>query len=307
MTVMAAPFYHMNGLFITMNCIANGIGVVLMPRFQGRTYLELVAAYRCALLTGIPAMFAMALRKGDLISKHGYSFVDSIILGSSPLSKRLADDISRAFPNARIRNSFGTTEAGAYVFGPHPDGLATPSLSLGYPAAGVEIELFDGLDAYTGTMRMRSPAVMAGYLNQPDDTNAKLRDGWYCTGDVMRRDNQGFYYHIGRSDDMFVCGGENICPGEVEKMLETHDNIIQAAVVPLHDAIKGQVPVAFIVCKAGTAPSEQDVKAFALENGPAFSHPRQVIQVEALPIASSFKYDRKALIERVESDIAVAD
>jgi acyl-CoA synthetase (AMP-forming)/AMP-acid ligase II len=124
----------------------------------------------------------------------------------------------------------------------------------------------------------------------------------------MRRDEHGFYDFVGRADDMFVCGGENIYPGEVERMLERHPAIQQAAVVPVPDPVRGQTPVAFVVPAprgssagtgdAGDALTEQTVKAFALANGPAYAHPRLVEIVAELPLAGTGKIDRRLLIER---------
>jgi long-chain acyl-CoA synthetase len=112
---------------------------------------------------------------------------------------------------------------------------------------------------------------------------------------VFRRDAAGFHYFVGRADDMFVCGGENIFPGEVEKMLETHPDIEQACVVPIDDDVKGHKPVAFCVLRPGATLTEQDVKQYALAKAPAYQHPRRVWFLEALPLASTNKIDRKAL------------
>src|SRR5205814_1654375 len=98
-----------------------------------------------------------------------------------------------------------------------------------------------------------------------------------------------------RSDDMFVSGGENIYPAEIERLLERHPDILQAAVVPIEDEIKGQKPVAFAVLKPGHQASEQDIKRFALANAPAYAHPRFVWFLDELPLASTNKIDRAAL------------
>ncbi len=121
-------------------------------------------------------------------------------------------------------------------------------------------------------------------------------DGYYVTGDVFRRDTEGFYYFVGRADDMFVSGGENIYPGEVEALLERHPAIQQAAVVAVPDEIKGQKPVAFVVRSPGTTLNEQQVKDHALANAPAFQHPRRVWFLDELPLAGTNKIDRKALV-----------
>ena len=107
--------------------------------------------------------------------------------------------------------------------------------------------------------------------------------------------SEGFHYFVGRTDDMFVSGGENIYPAEVERMLERHPDISQAAVVPIDDEIKGQKPVAFVVAKSARPPEEDEIKRFALANAPAYAHPRAVWFLDELPLASTNKVDRAAL------------
>jgi acyl-CoA synthetase (AMP-forming)/AMP-acid ligase II len=136
---------------------------------------------------------------------------------------------------------------------------------------------------------------MLGYHNRPDLPAPITSDGFYVTGDVFRRDKNGFFYFVGRTDDMFNCGGENVYPGDVERMLERHRDVSQAAVVPIDDEMKGQKPVAFIVPRTGRHPSEDEIKDFALANGPAYQHPRLVWFVDKLPLTSTNKIDRAAL------------
>ena len=183
------------------------------------------------------------------------------------------------------------------VFGPHPRGLPQPEMSVGYPHPQVALRLVDGenRDADQGVLEMKSRALMRGYHNRPDLPQPITADGYYITGDVFRRDPDGFFYFVGRTDDMFVSGGENIYPTDVERMLERHPDIAQAAVVPIDDEIKGQKPVAFIVAEPGRNPSEAEVKRFALANAPAYQHPRFVWPIDKLPLASTNKIDRGAL------------
>jgi len=204
--------------------------------------------------------------------------------------------VQDAFPAAPINYTYGTTEAGPAVFGLHPQGLPTPPLSIGYPLAGGEVKLVGGTDENEGVLWMRNPSVMAEYHNLPAQTARALHDGWYISGDVMRRDADGFYYFVGRADDMFVCSAENIYPGEVEKMLERHPAVHQACVVPLPDEERGQIPTAFIVRRAGTSLDAAALKQFALANAAAYQHPRRVAFVADLPWAGTNKIDRTALI-----------
>jgi acyl-CoA synthetase (AMP-forming)/AMP-acid ligase II len=196
-----------------------------------------------------------------------------------------------------VTNAYGTTEAGPVVFGPHPSGLPQPEMSVGYPHPKVKLRLAGaGSDnAGEGMLEMKCPALMNGYHNRPQLKPPFTSDGFYITGDVFRRDENGFHYFIGRSDDMFVSGGENIYPADIERMLERHPDVGQAAVVPIEDEIKGQKPVAFVVPKLGHKPSAQEIKRFTLDNAPAYAHPRFVWFIGELPLASSNKVDRTAL------------
>ncbi|HEY0302906.1 MAG TPA: AMP-binding protein, partial [Rhizomicrobium sp.] len=177
--------------------------------------LEAAAEHRCTLLSGIPTMFALMARERDLLARLDLTSVKDIVIGSAPLTQALIDRVKAIFPMAAIRNSYGTTETGPAMFGPHPQGLARPPLALGYPYPDVEWRLVGGASPDEGMLETRTPATLAAYLNLPGVSAERLRDGWYATGDVLRRDAEGFFHFIGRGDDMFVCGGENVYPGEV--------------------------------------------------------------------------------------------
>jgi acyl-CoA synthetase (AMP-forming)/AMP-acid ligase II len=305
-TIIVAPFYHMNGLFNVSVALARRVAVLLLPRFDARRYLEAVSEHRCTMLSGIPTMFALMVREHDLVARLDFTSVRDVTIGSAPLTDALLDQVRKLFPNAEIRNGYGTTEAGPAVFGPHPDGLPRPGLALGVPFPDVECALVDGPSADHGNLSLRTAALTRGYLNQPNATAARIRDGWYLTGDVMRRDAQGFYYFVGRADDMFVCGGENVYPGEIEKLLERHPDVAQAIVVAAPDDIKGQIPVAFIVPRAGRTPSVEAIKQHALNLGPAYAHPRFVEFEPELPVSGTHKIDRTALTARALAIVRAA-
>jgi acyl-CoA synthetase (AMP-forming)/AMP-acid ligase II len=205
--------------------------------------------------------------------------------------------LKRALPHAAVTNAYGTTEAGPVVFGPHPQGLPQPEASVGYPHPAVQLRLVDpeGGPAGQGVLEMTCPALMLGYHNRPDIPPPITADGFYVTGDVFRRDAHGFHYFVGRTDDMFVSGGENIFPAEVERVLERHPAVSHAAVVPIDDELKGTKPVAFVILKRGGSADEDEIKRFALANAPAYQHPRSVWFVDELPLASTNKVDRGAL------------
>ncbi|KAF1042834.1 MAG: Long-chain-fatty-acid--CoA ligase [Herbaspirillum frisingense] len=301
--LIAAPLYHMNALALVLLALASHATAVLLPQFSARAYLNAIGRYRCTWLTAVPPMIAMMLREQDLVAATDLSSVRVVRMGSAPVSPGLLAQIHRLLPAARVINAYGTTEGGPVVFGPHPQGLAAPAQSVGVPHPQVQVRLVDaqgrevppGVD---GELQLRSAGMMLGYHRRPE-LSPFTADGYYATGDVFRRDERGFHTFVGRRDDMFVSGGENLYPGDIEKALERHPAIQQASVVPVPDDIKGAKPVAFVVPREGVAaPSEQELKAFSLQHLAAYQHPRRIWFTEALPLTTTQKIDRRALVEQ---------
>jgi acyl-CoA synthetase (AMP-forming)/AMP-acid ligase II len=304
--LIAAPLYHMNALALAKLACAAHATIVLLPQFSAPAYIAAIGQYRCTWLTAVPPMIAMMLREIAALAATDLSSVEFVRMGSAPVSAALMAALHERLPQASVTNAYGTTEAGPVVFGPHPKGLPQPELSVGYPHPLVSLRLVDGgnRNAEQGVLEMKCPALMLGYHNRPDVAPPLTPDGFYITGDVFRRDADGFHYFVGRTDDMFVSGGENIYPADVERMLERHPDIAQAAVVPVDDDIKGQKPVAFVIKKPDRALDAEAVKRFALANAPAYQHPRFVWFVDELPLASTNKLDRAALHQMAEERIA---
>ena len=306
--LIAAPLYHMNALALAKLACAAHATIILLPHFEARDYIDAISRYHPTWLTAVPPMIAMMLRERDALATADLSSVEAIRMGSAPVSQSLMAATHQAFPKAAVTNAYGTTEAGMIVFGPHPGGLPQPESSVGAKHPKIELRLVDGgnRDAEQGVLEMKAPAIMNGYHNRPDVKTPITPDGFYITGDVFRRDKDGFYYFIGRTDDMFVSGGENIYPADVERMLERHPAVGQAVVIPVDDDIKGTKPVAFVIPKAGQQPSEDEIKQFALANAPAYAHPRFVWFVDDLPLASTNKVDRVALRKIAQQRVAEA-
>jgi acyl-CoA synthetase (AMP-forming)/AMP-acid ligase II len=305
--LIAAPLYHMNALTVCLMSLASGATAILLPQFQATAYIEAITRYRCTWLTAVPPMIAMMLREKDALAKADLSSVHTVRMGSAPVNDTLARQIRMLLPNARIINSYGTTEGGPIVFGGHPDGIPMPTGSVGYPHPEVQVRLVGSNAPDSGVLQMKSPAIMLGYHNRPDVKSPITADGYYDTSDVFRRDDDGFYYFVGRTDDMFVSGGENIFPSEVEDVLESHPDVAQASVVPVDDDIKGTKPVAFVVRKAGSSVDEDTLKQYVLANAPAYQHPRRVWFLDQMLLASTNKIDRAGLRQRAEAELKKTD
>ncbi|WP_313702668.1 class I adenylate-forming enzyme family protein [Achromobacter sp.] len=299
--LLAQPLFHMNGLFMSKRAFASNSLLVIQPGFEVSAYADALARYRITILTAVPTMFARLVKDPALLQDRDLSALERVMLGSAPMTTALFDRIQRALPHVRITHGYGTTEAGPAVFGPHPDGLPTPPLSVGYPLDAAQVRLTGGAGPDEGVLEMKNPAVLGGYHNLPEKSAQVLNDGWYYSGDVMRRDPDGFHYFVGRADDMFVCAGENIYPVEVEKLLESHPDVRQSCVVPLADEERGHIPVAFVVRRAGSTLDADTLRQHALANGPAYQHPRRIRFLDDLPWAGTNKVDRNALLHEART------
>ena len=297
--LVAAPLYHKNALNAIKQGLTAGAMLPLLPQFNVERYIEAIGRYRCTVISGVPTMISMVLARRDLLAKTDVSSVHTVMMGSAPASLQILRDLKHDFPNAEALVVYGVTEGGPVPLGPHPDGKPRPSGSIGAPYRGTEAKLIAGSGnnecADEGELILKNPGILLGYHNMPEETTKRIRDGWYCTGDICRRDADGFYYFVGRTDDMFVCGGENIFPIEVVSLLERHPAVQQAVVLPFAHELKGQVPYAFVVLRPGQHASEHELKAYALEHGPAYQHPRRVFIIERMPLAGTNKIDHALL------------
>jgi long-chain acyl-CoA synthetase len=293
--LIAAPLYHKNALNAVKQGLTAGATLPLLPQFNVKRYIEAIGRYRCTVISGVPTMMSMVLAARDLLAPIDTGSVRTIMMGSAPSSPQLLNELRKHFPNAEPLVVYGVTEGGPVPLGPHPDGKPRPPGSIGVPYPGTEARLINGPDPDEGELIVRNPGVLLAYHNLPEETAKRIKDGWYHTGDICRRDREGFYYFVGRTDDMFVTGGENIFPVEVETLLERHPAVHQALVLPFEHELKGQVPYAFVVLRSGHRASEDELRQFALANGPAYQHPRRVFLLEQLPLAGTNKIDQQQL------------
>ena len=141
----------------------------------------------------------------------------------------------------------------------------------------------------------------------PEVNADRIRDGWLATGDLFLRDGDGFYHFRGRTDDMFNSGGENIYPKEVEDLLLSHPDVLDAAVVPVPHAVKGAVPAAMVKLASGSVLTAETLKSYTLENGPAYAHPRRIVMVDEMPLTGVGKVDRAEILEVLKGSAGQAD
>ena len=293
--LVAAPLYHKNALNAVKQGLTAGATLPLLPQFSEERYIKAIGEQRCTVISGVPTMISMVLNSKDLLSSTETSSVRTVMMGSAPSSPQLLSEIKEQFPSAEALVVYGVTEGGPVPLGPHPEGKPRPNGSIGAPYAGTEAKLIGGPTPYQGELVVKNPGVLFSYHNLPDETKRSIENGWYRTGDICRCDKDGFFYFLGRTDDMFVCGGENIYPIEVETLLEQHPKVHQVLVMPFEHELKGHVPYAFIIPRKKTQVSEEEIKQFALANGPPYMHPRRVFFIKNLPLTGTNKVNHELL------------
>jgi long-chain acyl-CoA synthetase len=302
-TLVAAPMFHKNGTGAVKTTFITAGTLVILDRFEPRAMLKAIAQHRVTTFTGIAPMLITMLRERELLADLDLTALEAIMAGAAPTGRILLDEVEDAF-GAKVHHMFGTTECGA-VLGHHGGDSYTLD-SCGRPLPGVTVKLVgeDGAENATeGELWVKSPGVALGYLNRPEHNSERFRDGWYATGDILSRDENGFFHFRGRVDDMFVCGGENIYPLEVERLLLKIPNVTTACVAPIAHPSKGQAPAAAITV-SNTSETEETVQNAFVAFGPAYAVPRIVIILKELPIAPTGKIDRKrvSMALREEAD-----
>ena len=227
----AMPLYHKNAMAGAIKPMLHAGGsVVLLPDFKPERFIRTLSEYECTRSGGVPAAFSMMLRHRDLIKSLDFSHLQALVIGSAPVTKELADQIEEAF-GVTVGESYGLTEGGPVMIGPPLDGRPVPHGSCGvaWPEGEIKLVGDDGNEHESyGELWVRNPGVSPGYYNLPEVNAERFRDGWLRTGDLFFLDADGFFYFKGRTDDMFNSGGENIYPKEVENLLLSHPEVVDA-------------------------------------------------------------------------------
>ncbi len=302
--LVAVPLYHKNAMAGAVKpFLLAGGSVVILPGFDAKEVIRAIDRYKVTYLTGVPAMYRMLLAEKDLLARHDVSSIRYALCGSAEVPDELLAEFRDVF-GAPIAESYGLTEGGPVPVVNNRWALKKRG-SCGVAFPGCDVKLIDdagrevGVDA-VGELVTRNPGVARGYWKLPEVWARKYRDGWLHTGDLMRRDADGYYYFVGRKDDMINVAGENVYPKEVEDILLRHPNLRDACVVPAPHAVKGAVPVAFVVERERGRTDEAEVKRFFLERGAPYAHPRRVVFLEALTLSGTGKTDRAALRARAQ-------
>ncbi|SCF24833.1 long-chain acyl-CoA synthetase [Micromonospora viridifaciens] len=301
----AAPLFHSMGLVGLSQHVASGTTLVAMSRFEPGRFLDLVEAYQVQHLLGAPSMFHAILECPTLAGRDLGS-VRAIGCASAPVPVPLTQRLEAVFSSARVRQSYGLTEATLVATAP-PYTESAPDRfdSCGVPLPGTEVSVRDAAgicvpDGTVGELWIRGPQVSAGYLNRPEETAATFVDGWLRTGDLGRRDRDGYLAIVGRIKDMLIYKGYNVYPGELEEIMLRHECVANAAVVGRPAEHAGEIPVGFVVLRTPCPPD--DVMAFVNAQVAPVKRLRELHVVSALPLSGVgkiLKTELRAMLDRI--------
>jgi len=299
--LVAVPLYHKNAMLGAVKpMLLCGGSMVILPGFDPVQVIRSIARYKVTYMTGVPAMFSRILSQKEELSRNDVKSLRYAVCGSAEVSEELVADFERTFPEAIIAESYGLTEGGPDPISNCRYGLIKRgSCGRQIPGSDVKIVGEDGVAELgpneVGELVTRNPGLAKGYWKLPEITNKKFRDGWLYTGDLMRRDEDGFFYFVGRKDDMINVSGENVYPKEIVDILLRHPSVREAYVVPISHPIKGAVPVAFVVPSPTGSTSAEELKQFFLKHGAPYAHPRRIYFLDSMPLGGTGKIDRAQL------------
>ncbi|RZU53699.1 acyl-CoA synthetase (AMP-forming)/AMP-acid ligase II [Krasilnikovia cinnamomea] len=280
------PFFHSFGLKAgLLACLLSGATVVPMPVFDPARALALIAAQRITVLPGPPTLYLSLLDHPER-PRHDLSTLRLAVTGAATVAPALVERIQADLGVRTVLTAYGLTEAVVATMCRPGDDPQTVAHTCGRPAAGFEVRI----GPPTGEVLLRGPHVMLGYLDDPAATAAAIdADGWLHTGDIGRLDERGYLQITDRLKDMYICGGFNVYPAEVERTLAGLPGVAESAVVGVSDPRLGEVGKAYVVARPGHTLSGADVIAYCRERLAGYKVPRTVEWRTELPHNASGK------------------
>jgi HIP---CoA ligase len=302
------PFFHCFGLKAgILACLIKGATIVPHPVFDVPSVMRRVDEERITMLPGAPAIYQTILDHPDL-DRFDLSTLRLAVTGAATVPVEMIRRMASELTFENIVTGYGLTEAtGIATMCRHTDDPETIANTAGRPIPGVEVQVVDDAGEPVGPGRpgevlVRGYNLMAGYYGDPDATAATIdADGWLHTGDVGVRDEAGNLKITDRTKDMFVVGGFNAYPAEIENIMMTHPAVGQVAVIGVPDHRLGEVGRAYVVPRAGATVAEDELVAWCRENMANYKVPRSVEVVDALPLNATGKVVKYVLRERASA------
>ncbi|KAJ4834307.1 hypothetical protein Tsubulata_034320 [Turnera subulata] len=294
------PYFHVFGFSVVLKSVVSGDAVVVMERFGLEKMLRAVEEFRVTDVVVAPPVLA-AMTKSDLAGRYDLKSLENVGSGGAPVARNVITAFLAKFPSVQLSEGYGLTEAGA-VAGSEglPGGIRPGSVGKLWPGCEAKIVDPDTGDAMPpgkqGELWVRSPTLMKGYIGDAEATSATLRpDGWLKTGDLCYIDDEGYLFVVDRLKELIKYKGYQVPPAELEQVLLSHQEIIDAAVIPYPDEEAGQVPMALVVKHPTSNISERDIMEFAAKQVAPYKKIRHVAFVSTIPKNPAGKILRRNL------------
>ncbi len=297
------PLFHAGGLFAFLTPLFyTGGRILLAKKFDVETSLQDIVNEKCTVILGVPTLFQMWLNT-PAFTEMDFSHVHFFISGGASCPVELMQ-AWREQKGVVFRQGYGLTEVGPNCFSMTDEDSEPKSGSVGKPIFHSQMRLVNPESGQEvpvgepGELLISGPHVTSGYWRNPEATARSLVDGWFHTGDMAYRDEDGFYYIIGRYKDMIKSGGENIYAAEVEAVFREHPSVAECALIGQPDEKWGEVGLMVVVLKPGSVVSEDELKEYCTGRLARFKIPKRVLFTDALPYSPYGKVEKIRLKER---------
>lgn len=304
--MLVLPFHYCYGRSVLQTHLYVGGSCFVDQRFMyPRVVIEAIGTENCTGFAGVPMTFEILRREVDVRS-IAMPRLRYLTQAGGPMRPDTIRWVREAFAPARLFVMYGQTEATARLAYLPPDAAERKQGSIGIPIPGVELKVVDDAAhelpvGEVGHLVVRGDNVTPGYLEAPEETAAILHDGLLWTGDLARRDEDGFLFLVGRAKEILKIGGFRVSPVEIENVLAEHPSVKEAAVVGAPDPLQGEVAVAFVVPRDGAAPTDAELRRFCRDRLPAYKVPGRVEFIEAIPRNVAGKPLKSELVARARS------
>ncbi len=298
------PLFHGFGMSVTMNApVLGGAEIVLLPRFSARDVVRTIAKERPTFLIGVPTMF-VALGNLPGIERWNLKSLDGIFVGAAPLTQAVKEGFEER-TGARMIEGYGLTEVvTACTANPYKGLHKLGSIGIPFPDVDARIAaLDDGRElgpGVQGEIQLRTPSMMLGYFNNPEETRRTIVDGWLHTGDIGYRDEDGYFYITDRKKDLIIVGGFNVFPREIDEVIYKHPKVREGIAVGLPDEYAGERIKAYVVLRDGETATADELIAFFRQHLVSYKVPSEVEFRKELPKSMIGKILRRALREEDE-------
>ncbi|MCS6809037.1 MAG: long-chain fatty acid--CoA ligase [Bacteroidota bacterium] len=299
-SIVCTPPFHTGGWnIIPTPFFHHGASFTVMRKFDADAVVRLLEQERVTMFMAVPTMIQM-MKEAPSFATADLSSVRYFIIGGEPLPLPVIEEWQRR--GIPIRQGFGMTEVGPSVTSLHQDDSVRKIGSIGTLNFYLEARVVDdnGNDVpqgEEGELLLRGHVVTPGYYKNPKATAEAIKDGWFYTGDIVRQDSEGFFYVVDRKKNMYISGGENVYPAEVEKFIGTHEDIAEVAIIGVPDETWGEVGKAFIVRKPSATLSAEEVLSYCMGNLAKYKIPKYIEFLPELPKSDTGKIDRRRLKE----------